>query len=114
MRTKEEVARRLADYRYSVEPTLKELYRIRHKLPGKEDSSMEPIKLLEVNSEAIAAGILPLGFDPDPHDGIDYPYIIVEITPDELGQIRNRQMNLPENWTIAEPICRTESVAEVA
>ncbi len=114
MRTKEEVTRRLADYRYSVEPSMKVLYRIRHKLSDRESSLSEPIKLLEINTEGIAAGILPLGFDADPNEGIDYPYIIVEITPDELGQIQNKQLNLPENWIIGEPILRAERVAEVA
>lgn len=114
MATKEEVARRLTDYRYSVEPGMTEIYRIRHKEMNREDSPLEPIKLLEINSDGIPAGILPLGFDPDPDDGIDYPYVIVEVTPDEFGLIRSKQLNLPENWVLCEPILRSGCIAEVA
>ena len=114
MQTKEEVARRLADYHYSVEDGMKEIHRIRHKQVDREASAFEPIKLLEINADGIAGGIMPLGFDADIADGIDYPYLIVEITPEEHANVQSRQLDLPDGWTIGEKIPRVARIAEVA
>ena len=40
----------------------------------------EPIKLLEVNENTVAAGVMPLYFGPAPASGIPYPSVIVEVT----------------------------------
>ena len=41
----------------------------------------EPIKLLEVNENTVPAGIMPIQFGPSPASGLNYPTIIVEVTP---------------------------------
>lgn len=106
MSTKEEVAQRLADLHYYLEEGMKGIYRIRRVQPEKECSPDEPVKLLEVNEFTVPAGVIPLAFRPRPSEGIDYPTIIVDVTPAEFEQIRSQQMSLPEGWIVGEELPR--------
>jgi len=65
-----------------------------------------PIKLLEVNTNTFASGVMPVYFGPVRASGILYPSVIVEVTPDEFERIRSHQLSLPNGWMIAEELPR--------
>jgi hypothetical protein len=109
MVSKDEEARHVAETRYAVEDGLSQVYRLIG--PGTtEQDPKEPIKLLEVNADTIAAGIQPIGFPPAPKSGIHFSTIIVAITPDEYSQLRGESLSLPHGWTIGELIPRSCAV----
>ena len=113
MSTKEEVAQRIADRHFFVDGDLKRVFRIRRIPPDRENSLDEPIKLLQLNEFTVAAGILPLGFPRRTDEGFDYPYIIVEITPEEFELMRLQQLKLPEGWVVGEELpCSDEADEE--
>ena len=105
MPNKDEVAIELAKKHYDIEIGLNLIFRIRgstesEALPG------EPIKLLEVNDNTVALGILPIHFGPNPGAGITFPSVIVEVTPDEFDQLRTNRLQLPPGWQIGPLIPR--------
>lgn len=93
----ENAAKRLAQRHYQFEPAITE---IRTLTSGRPFEPNEPIRLLEVNSNTIASGIMPLRFDPAPASGIPFPSVIVEVTPDEYEQIKKDPSMLPNGWTL--------------
>jgi hypothetical protein len=105
---KDKVRQVLAHAHYAFEPGITQIYAVLSD-PKKEAKSSEPIKLLEVNQDTIASGVLPLGFDPAPAKGIPYPSIIIEVTPAEMEQIRARELPLPHGWTLGPLIPRANS-----
>ena len=107
MSTKEEAVQRLADFHFFLEHGMKEIYRIRRLQPEGESSPDEPIKLLEVNEFTVPTGVMPLGFRSRPDRGIDYPFIIVDVTPAEFEKIRSRELKLPDGWVVGEEIPRS-------
>ena len=105
MPTKDEVAIELARKHYDIETGLTSVFRIRatadaEALPG------EPIKLLEVNDNSVASGIMPIHFGPNPGAGITFPTVVVEVTPEELEQLRTNRLQLPAGWQIGPLIPR--------
>lgn len=105
---RDEAARRLALMHYEIEPGMFKIFRIRTEEPA-EEKHEEPIKLLEVNEATVPTGILPLKFGPLPEDGIDYPSIIVEVTPAEYEALRQGRLQLPGHWRIEDELSRSES-----
>jgi hypothetical protein len=103
--TKDEVAKRLAEIHYRVEPWMQRIHRIVGS-PDVEARPDEPIKLLEANGSTIASGIVPLPFGPLPESGIHYSSIIVEVTPAEFRRIQAGKLPLPNGWTVGELIPR--------
>ena len=101
MFNKDEEAQRLAEAHYQIEPGMREIYRLKGE-PDLEVTTDEPIKLLEVNENTIASGVMPLSFAPSPADNVHFPTVVVEVTPDEFQQIRSNQLQLPHGWRIAE------------
>ncbi len=101
MSDKDEVARKLAAGHYQTDPTIVKIVRYS---TGNEDENLpdEPIKLLEVNEATIPSGIVPLQFDAHPSSGIDYPSVIVEVTPAEFQDIEQGQLPLPLGWQMGE------------
>jgi hypothetical protein len=102
---KEAAARELAHLHFLAEPSVTQVFR----LAGSQEAEgrpEEPIKLLEINPDSFASGILPLHFAAAPERGIPYPSIIVEVTPDEFDLIRSRKLTLPPSWEIQEEISR--------
>ena len=63
---------------------------------------IEPIKLLEVNTNTVASGVLPVQFGPAPASGIPYPSIIVEVSPEEFEKIKTKELMLPKGWQVGE------------
>lgn len=83
---KEEARKQLARAHYSHEPGITAIFTVctdaaREALPS------EAIKLLEVNENTIPAGIMPLGFDASPANGIPFPSVIIEVTPEVWSRV---------------------------
>jgi hypothetical protein len=97
--TKEEAARELANKHYEIEPSVTQIFTVCDR-PELEVLPTEPIKLLEVNENTIASGIMPLGFDAAPASGIPYPAVIIEVTPDEMKKIQSNELSLPHGWQL--------------
>jgi hypothetical protein len=97
MKNKQETAQALAKAHFAVEPNLKLVYLLE---PVNECDPTEPIKLLEVVEGTIERGIEPIGFTADPGRGIEYPSVIVEVSPREYEAIRKSALPLGFGWTI--------------
>jgi hypothetical protein len=107
MTEKDQARQKLASAHYTFEPGITDIFTIWAK-PEYEASPAEPIKLLEVNQNTIPSGIMPLAFDAAPANGIPFPSIIVEVTPDEMSRLRRRELTLPDGWTIGDALPRPE------
>ncbi|MES1242484.1 MAG: hypothetical protein ABUT39_12780 [Acidobacteriota bacterium] len=108
MPAKDAAARRLIDWHFSVEPDLREVYRI---VMDNEESLEEPIRLLEVNAATVATGsVEPFTFSPTRE--IPFRTVIAEITPEELESLRSHPESLPEGWSLstAERFSRPEAL----
>ena len=88
---------------------MKSIYRIRQSQPETERSPTEPIKLLEVNEFTIPAGVIPLGIPRRSQEGIDYPYIVVDVYPQpNSSKFSRNSSKLPEGWIVAEELPRSQ------
>jgi hypothetical protein len=92
------VAERLAQAHREVEPEITAIYRIRLDDAAREEAPDEPVKLLEVNPNTTASGIVPVGLSAHAASGIYFPSTIVEIHPTELDDLRNGVISLPGGW----------------
>ena len=90
-----EEAAALARVHYEVEPGLRAIYR----LEGPDPNDLR-IKLLEVNEQTVATGIVPVGFPPHPASGLHYPSVVIEVTPQEYEAIQRNQLILPDGWEV--------------
>lgn len=107
MHAKDAAARRLIEWHFSVEPELREVYRI---LMDNEGSHEEPIRLLEVNAATVPTGsVEPFAFSPTRE--IPFRTVIAEITPEELDSLRAHPEALPRGWSLsrAERFVRPQS-----
>ena len=98
-----DAARQLAKDHFAVEDGMISIYR----LEGASESDNDPIKLLEVNADSVTVDrLMPLGFHASPARGIPYPYILMEVSPEEFRKIQAGEWKLPHDWRIAEEIVR--------
>lgn len=97
--SKTAVAQRLADAHYAIDPNIDLIIQLKAEAKREKDLA-EPIKLLEINSSTLSAGIHPLFFGPHRSSGIIYPSVIIEITPDEFKDIRKNPSKLPNGWRL--------------
>lgn len=104
-RSKDAVARRLAQSHYRVDPAVTRIVRLVS--PSDENSPNEPVKLLEVNEETFSSGIVPVYFGPHVPSGVFFPSVIVEVRPEEYEQIVSGELPLPSGWTLGEEYSRT-------
>jgi hypothetical protein len=107
---KSQVARELAKKHYQAEAGLQSVFR----LTGSAEVELrpiEPIKLLEVNTNTVASGVLPVQFGPAPASGIPYPSIIVEVSPEEFEKIKAKELMLPKGWQVGEEMPRPADAA---
>lgn len=111
MLTKEEAAAEIADFDYQVDEGTRAIYRI---LAANEDDPDEPLKLLKVNADTPAAGIMPLHFPPDVTNGILFAYELVVVTPREFDQIISDGLPLPDDWRIGPPIPHPNGLVKTA
>lgn len=94
---KDAAARRLIQWHFSVEPELREVYRI---VMDDEGSQEEPIRLLEINAATVATGsVEPFAFSPT--EEIPFRTVIAEITPEELESVRSNPDVLPKGWSLS-------------
>jgi hypothetical protein len=105
MPTKEEVAFRLAQSHYVVEPGITQIYRL-VKEDLEEEQPDEPVKLLEVSEDSLPVGIRPVYFRPHLPSGIVYSSAIVEVTPAEFDRLGRDDggLRLPAGWRLGSPI----------
>jgi len=97
-----EAARSLAKSHYRVDRQIRQIHLIE---PLHDQDPNEPIRLLEVVEGALECGIVPIAFTPDPDHGIEYPSVIVEVSPTEFDKIQDGTMPLThENWTIGQEL----------
>jgi hypothetical protein len=97
MYVKDAAARRLIEWHFTVEPELREVYRI---MVDNEESQEEPIRLLEVNAATVSTGsVEPFAFSPTQE--IPFRTVIAEITPEELESLRSNPETLPEGWNLS-------------
>lgn len=102
--SKLETAKRLAKAHFAVEP---HLTRINLIYPIDDQDPKDPIKLLEVVEGTLERGIEPIAFPADPARKIEYPFVIVEVSPREYEQIQNGSLPLQFNgWTVGEELLR--------
>lgn len=90
-KTKLETARKLAKAHRRVDSDLKRVYLLE---PLKAEDQREPIKLLEIVEGTLEVGVKPISFAPDPDRGIEYPCVIVEISPKEYKDKRRLETDL--------------------
>ena len=95
-----ETARKLARNHFRVDQQVRHIHLIQ---PNHDLDPNEPIKLLEVVEGTIERGIEPIGFVSDPAHGIDYPSVIVEISPREYAAIRDGKLGF-KDWTVGEEL----------
>jgi len=95
-----EAARKLAKAHFRVDPQVRRIHLIQ---PNHDQNPDEPIKLLEVVEGTLECGILPVGFVPDPAHGLDYPSVIVEVSPREYEAIEGGKLNF-KDWTVGEEL----------
>ena len=103
-------ANNLANCHYQLEPGITQILRYRAQ-SNVQFARIEPIKLLEVNHNTVASGVLPLFFGPAPASGIPYPSVIVEVTPDEYKKIQLRELKLPAGWDVSEELPKLSGCA---
>ena len=97
-KSKLETAKSLAEAHFEVEPNLRLICLIE---PVDNQDPNDPIKLLEVVEGTIERGIEPVAFTADPAHGIEYPSIIVEISPTEYEAIRDGRLGFGHpDWTL--------------
>jgi hypothetical protein len=99
MFAKDEIARRLAESHSIHEPSLTRIVRF---VSQDEDRPDEPIKLVEVNAEAVESGVMPVHFGPS--GMIPYPSVVVELTPSEYDALQSNQLSLPSDWRPGEEL----------
>jgi hypothetical protein len=101
-KSKLETAQSLAEGHFRVEPNLVSIHLIE---PIDQMNPDEPIRLLEVVKGTIERGIEPVGFTADPAHGIDYPSIIIEVSPEEYKSVRQGRLHFPNrDWTIGQEL----------
>jgi len=105
--SKENVAHRLAQSHFSIEPGMTQIFRIKCSSNTEEVDPFEPVKLLEVNSNTVESGIRPIHFGAHPAAGMLYPSVIIEITPAELAALSQGGLRLPNGWLLDREIQRS-------
>jgi hypothetical protein len=101
-KSKLEAAQSMAAAHFRVEPNLKHIHLIE---PLNDQDPSDPIKLLEVVEGTLEVGIEPVGFTADPARGIDYPSIIIEISPAEFQSMGSGKVRFSNSeWTIGKEL----------
>jgi hypothetical protein len=99
--SKDEMAEQMARNYYEIDDRLTHIIRILD--PEREDDPGEPIKLLEVFSDAVPSGvILPVGFPAHPETGRYFRSQVVLIAPSELEKVRSGHLPLPQGWVLGQ------------
>jgi hypothetical protein len=106
-RNRDETAEALARAHFDVEPNLKQVFVLEPANGGEGDA---PITLLEVVEGTIERGVEPIAFTADPANGIDYPSVVVEVSPGEYQAIREKRLDLAgRGWRIGRELAVAQS-----
>jgi hypothetical protein len=66
-------------------------------------AQQDVIQLLEVSQAAPTTGeVLPFRFAADAANGVDYPSVVILLSPEEWQQVEHGDLNLPVGWNLAE------------
>ncbi len=61
------------------------------------------IRLLEVSSASPTTGeVLPFRFGADAAQGIDYPSVVIVLSPREWEDVKSHDLPLPTGWSLPE------------
>ena len=96
MTKKDEAARRLIDWHFSIEPEILKVYRF---ISPEEESPEEPIKLIEISTATFPTGRIDL-FGFGPAGDVPYSMVIATVTPEEWDQVKTGTIPLPNNWDL--------------
>jgi hypothetical protein len=67
------------------------------------NAQQDQIRLLEVSSEAPTTGeVLSFAFASDPASGVDYPSIVILLSPEEWQQVQRGKLSLPPGWDLSQ------------
>ncbi len=92
----------LAQAHFKVEPNLRHVILLE---PVDEAGGDAPIALLEVVDGTIERGIEPIAFTADPARGIDYPSVIIEVSPREFDDIRSNKLDIRRSgWIMGQEL----------
>jgi hypothetical protein len=97
---KTEMAKTLARAYKQADPTISRIVRV---LADPEQEATEPVKLLEVNPETSASGIIPVSLGAAPPE-FPFPSVVIEVTENEFDAIREGKLPLPEGWRLDETL----------
>lgn len=87
-----EAAENLIHEHFDLEPSLEKVIWI-------NPEQAPEIRLLEINPETFATGIVQSFYFP-PSDEIPYALLIAEITPEEWQKVLRKEIPLPDEWTL--------------
>jgi hypothetical protein len=71
------------------------------------DAASEPLKLLQVSSEASTVGIVPIYFGASKE--VPYPVVIILLSEVDYSDLLTGKLNLPDGWD-----CRVEVLRSAA
>ncbi|MGM0578222.1 MAG: hypothetical protein ACQEXJ_21035 [Myxococcota bacterium] len=93
-RTIEETARELAAAHRAEDPDTLAVYLV-------PDPKGQEVRLIEVSASVDPVGdVLPFRLEPAPDKGIDYPVVILLLSPTDWEQLQRSELELPEGWRI--------------
>jgi len=95
--SREAVRDRLIREHFEIEPDIDLIVEI---VGPPENGQPEPIRLLEVSKSTTEDGVHPIYFAADAAHGIDWPSVIVEVSPGEYADIQSGKLLLRDNWQL--------------
>jgi len=108
LKEKAQAARELARRHYAIDSGLTFVQTL-WTTPDCDALPDTPIKLLEVNDNTIASGVMPVHFGLVAGSGVPFQSVIVEVTPEEFELIKRDELKLPAGWSMGEPLLRSVS-----
>ena len=76
---KDDQAHRLAQKQDQIEGGITQIFHIKQRM-NLDLLRAEPVTLLEINSNTIPSGIMPIRFGPNPSSGFKYPSVILAVS----------------------------------
>ncbi len=89
--TRLEQARFLAEHHRENDPDTTHIYFI-------EDEQDREVRMLEVSKSVESYGVMPVRFAARPDQNLDYPTVVVLLSPEEMKEVQEENLDLPEAW----------------
>ena len=118
MKNRLSVARHIARQQTVLDPGVDAVYYVRSGKSGRAGGG--PIVLVQVSRAAVPAGVVPIGFPPEPKAGIDYPYVIIDLTPTEFEKVKKASDRAKAwggwraGWRIGAPLTAKAKAAKLS